>query len=78
MLTSGISAEYGRFSGGVINAVTKRGGNKFHGSFRTDFTNSDWQDESQVEKEQIARGRGTAHFDKTNFDLPRRPWAGRS
>ena len=34
VLTSGISAEYGRFSGGVINAVTKRGGNEFSGSFR--------------------------------------------
>ena len=27
VLTSGISSEYGRFSGGVVNAVTKRGGN---------------------------------------------------
>jgi hypothetical protein len=29
VLTSGISAEYGRFSGGVVNAVTKSGGNNF-------------------------------------------------
>src|SRR5262249_25509195 len=28
VLTSGISAEYGRFSGGVINAITKNGGNR--------------------------------------------------
>jgi outer membrane receptor for ferrienterochelin and colicin len=34
VLTSGISAEYGRFSGGVINAITKSGGNRFSGSFR--------------------------------------------
>ena len=27
VLTSGISAEYGRFSGGVVNAITKSGGN---------------------------------------------------
>lgn len=33
-MTSGVSAEYGRFTGGVINAVTKRGGNDFSGSFR--------------------------------------------
>ena len=32
VLTSGISAEYGRFSGGVINAITKSGGNTFSGS----------------------------------------------
>jgi outer membrane receptor protein involved in Fe transport len=41
--TSGISAEYGRFSGGVINAITKSGGNEFSGSFRTTFTNDDWR-----------------------------------
>src|SRR5690606_34972115 len=33
VLTSGITAEYGRFSGGVINAVTKSGGNVFSGSY---------------------------------------------
>ena len=32
--TSGISAEYGRFAGGVINTITKSGGNTFSGSFR--------------------------------------------
>jgi outer membrane receptor protein involved in Fe transport len=41
--TSGISAEYGRFSGGVVNAVTKSGGNIFSGSFRTEFNNDDWR-----------------------------------
>ena len=33
--TGAISAEFGRFSGGVVNAVTKSGGNRFSGSFRT-------------------------------------------
>ena len=56
VLTNGVSAEYGRFSGGVINAVTKRGGNKFTGSFRTDFTNPKWQDETLFEKNQLAAG----------------------
>ena len=49
VLTSGISAEYGRFSGGIINAVTKRGGNSLSGSFRTDLTNPDWRDEVPFE-----------------------------
>jgi hypothetical protein len=37
-----VSAEYGRFTGGVINTVTKSGGNQFSGSFRTSFTNDAW------------------------------------
>jgi outer membrane receptor protein involved in Fe transport len=41
--TSGISAEYGRFNGGVVNAITKSGGNTFAGSFRTTFTNDNWR-----------------------------------
>jgi outer membrane receptor protein involved in Fe transport len=39
---NGISAEYGRFQGGVINTVTKSGGNSFSGSFRTTFVNDAW------------------------------------
>jgi hypothetical protein len=50
VLTSGISAEYGRFSGGVINVVTKRGGDTFNGSFRTTLSNPDWQDENPFEE----------------------------
>jgi hypothetical protein len=42
VLTSNISAEYGRFSGGVVNAITKSGGNTYHGSFRVDFANDRW------------------------------------
>jgi len=50
VMTSGISAEYGRFSGGVINMVTKSGGNTFSGSFRSNFSNSSWTDETPREK----------------------------
>jgi hypothetical protein len=32
VITSNVSAEYGRTSGGVINAITKSGTNAFHGS----------------------------------------------
>jgi len=52
VLTSGISAEYGRFSGGVINAITKRGGNQFSGSVRGNFSKPSWRDETPFEQQQ--------------------------
>ncbi len=41
--TGAISAEYGRFGGGVVNMITKSGGNTFSGSFRTTFDNDAWR-----------------------------------
>lgn len=40
--TGNISAEYGRFTGGVVNAITKSGGNDVHGSFRATLSNDRW------------------------------------
>jgi len=40
---NGVSAEYGRFTGGVINMVTKSGGNEFSGSYRLRMTNDSWE-----------------------------------
>ena len=48
VLTSGISAEYGRFSGGIINTLTKSGTNEFQGSFRTDLSNPSWTKQHAV------------------------------
>jgi hypothetical protein len=45
---SGVSAEYGRFSGGVVNTITKSGGNELHGSFRTSLTNQKWEEKTPV------------------------------
>ena len=61
VLTSGISAEYGRFSGGVINMITKSGGNDFTGSFRANLTNDAWTKETPREVEA-----GTERQDKLN------------
>jgi hypothetical protein len=59
VITSGISAEYGRFSGGVVNAITKRGGNDFSGSFRVDFTNPKWTTQTPFEKENKTERKST-------------------
>jgi TonB dependent receptor len=44
--TAGISAEYGRFSGGLVNAITKSGGNDFEGSLRVTLNNDAWRSTS--------------------------------
>ena len=49
VLTSSVSAEYGRFSGGVVNAVTRRGGNMFAGSVRSNLSNAAWTKETPFE-----------------------------
>lgn len=51
VLTGGIPAEYGRFTGGVVNAITKSGGNSFSGSVRVDLTNPDWTKKTPFEEE---------------------------
>jgi outer membrane receptor protein involved in Fe transport len=46
ILAGGVSAEYGRFTGGVVSTLTKSGGNTFSGSFRDSFSNPDWTDKT--------------------------------
>jgi hypothetical protein len=50
VLSGGISAEYGRFTGGVINIITKSGGNTFSGSYRQNFSNPKWIEETPRQK----------------------------
>ena len=47
-ITSSASAEYGRFAGGVVNAVSKSGGNQFSGSFRVNMNNESWNGETPL------------------------------
>ena len=42
VLTGGVPASYGRFSGGVVNVITRSGGNTFSGSFRQNLSNPAW------------------------------------
>lgn len=64
ILTSGIPAEYGRFSGGVVNAITRSGGNTFSGTFRVNGSNPAWSGRNPFEKES-----GTKRSSKLNFTL---------
>jgi outer membrane receptor protein involved in Fe transport len=70
VLTSGISAEYGRFTGGVINAITKSGGNAFSGTGRVNFLNNDWTTRSPFEEcvpaVTLASCTPSTHLDKLN------------
>ncbi len=50
---SGISAEYGRFQGGVINTITKSGGNDFSGSFRINLQNDKWIGSNQESPDRV-------------------------
>ena len=40
--TAAVSAEFGRFGGGVVSAITKSGSNELGGSFRLTLENDDW------------------------------------
>jgi hypothetical protein len=42
VLTGAISAEYGRFTGGVISTITKSGGNELHASLRDSLSSPRW------------------------------------
>ena len=59
VLTSGISAEYGRFSGGVVNVVTKSGSNTFSGAFRSNLYKPDWTERTPFEVENNAERTGS-------------------
>jgi hypothetical protein len=59
VLTSAISAEYGRFGGGVVNVITRSGGNAFAGAFRLNLTNPAWSVETPFEN-----SRGTVRASK--------------
>jgi outer membrane receptor for ferrienterochelin and colicin len=61
VLTGAISAEYGGFTGGVVNSITKSGGNQFSGSFRDSLTNPSWADKTTGQKQA-----GTVLLDKLN------------
>ncbi|HEX7138746.1 MAG TPA: TonB-dependent receptor, partial [Vicinamibacterales bacterium] len=59
VLTGAISAEYGRFTGGVVNSITKSGGNEFSGSLRDQISSPRWTSRTPA---QITGNSLTRHF----------------
>ena len=62
--TGGVSAEFGRFSGGIVNVVTKSGGNLFSGSLRDTLNNDKWRTLSPFEDAALATGGNEPRIDK--------------
>ncbi len=68
--TGAISAEYGRFGGGVVNMITKSGGNSFSGSFRTTLALADALPDGSDRQQDHAGLRGHARRpDQAGQDL---------
>jgi outer membrane receptor for ferrienterochelin and colicin len=62
--TGGYSAEFGRSTGGVLNAVTRSGGNEFEGGVELTFEPSSWSSQ----EEDRPHGDGTFHNDRMSRD----------
>ncbi len=59
MITSGFSAEFGRYAGGVLSALTKSGSNRFRGSLYEFIRNDIWDATGyfDVEKSKLRQNR---------------------
>jgi hypothetical protein len=51
VMTGAISAEYGRFTGGVVNTITKSGGNVLSGSLRDSLSNPSWSAQTPAKED---------------------------
>jgi hypothetical protein len=68
--TSGISAEYGRAQGAIVNVITKSGTNTFSGSAKYLMTNDKWNADNKGHNPT----NGVA-FNRTKFDQVQDRWA---
>jgi hypothetical protein len=74
VLTGSISAEYGRFTGGVVNTITKSGGNEFSGSLRDSFTNAAWSAQTPSLENRISKLNQTYEGTLGGYVLRDRLW----
>ncbi len=64
--TGGYQAEYGRNTGGVVNVITKSGGNEFHGDVFGYFNNAKMRADIKVQETAAYTGRGDVQFSEDN------------
>ena len=64
--TSGVSAEYGRAQGAIVNVITKSGTNKYEGSAKYIFLNDDWDAQNSTTSEITGASLARVKFDKVN------------
>ena len=67
VLTGAISSEYGRFTGGVVNTITKQGSNELSGSLRDSLSNPRWSATSPANE---AREDNLNHVFEATFGGP--------
>jgi hypothetical protein len=65
---AGISAEYGRVQGAVVNVITKSGTNAFHGSGRALATNDSWNADNKGTNPFSGEPWNRTKLDKTAYD----------
>jgi outer membrane receptor for ferrienterochelin and colicin len=74
VMTGGISAEYGRFTGGVVNTITKSGGNEFSGSLRDSLSNAAWAAQTPANEPRIKKINNVYEGTLGGFVLRDRLW----
>ncbi len=66
--TGGYQAEYGRALGGIINVITKSGGNEFHGEGFFYYDSSDWKAAQRItDEDSITGSMRIAGYTRTDF-----------
>ncbi len=69
--SASVSAEFGQFTGGLVNSITKSGGNSFSGVLRSALRNDDWVGTTPLEDEtNVARADQIVRTDSVTFGGP--------
>lgn len=68
--SSGFGAEFGGATGGVISAVTKGGGNDFHGEFGMGFDTPKFSGQPRPSLQRFSSGTGAAFVQSTEYVNP--------